>query len=590
MGNTAEAPESRGKRKSVKRYLSVTAVITFILLISAVFLTTVYSAWHLRSETASQYTSILSMQMNTIDTQLGTTASTLVSYKMFNENMSALAMAQSRGDAAFAIGKIRQEITNQMLPSSLAETVYVRRRMDKFDLTGIALSSTSTFSAYEKRDLEQYVSGIDINSASTDYMWQPVKIGDNWYFVYCIQGPNYILGEGVRAEKILNMFVLDLTDGSYLTILDDQNNPMTETGSAQNAVHWPSFVNSRASYWWDNNRLVIGTYSKGLHRKVFFVRAAGMDRNYTTVLHVLIICLVAVAVITIVQSRMLLRSVKKPLQRMNKMIAHVRNGNLETQIAIGDDVTEEYLETYRTMNDLIVRINELKIASYESELKRKQYQIQFLALQIEPHFYLNSMKYIYALAETQQYRKLQELVLSMSRYFRYLTYDTNKMVPFSEELDHSENYLAIINSGSINKVTADISVENKAEKVLVPKLLVQTFIENAVKYAGSEGSPLIIEISARVAGEPDEQFLYMNVTDNGRGFNGQYLKQIHENGFEANNGHVGLSNLYHRLQLLYQDENVYMNIANNTNGGAKINVIIPARFQQTEETGRGIER
>lgn len=167
------------------------------------------------------------------------------------------------------------------------------------------------------------------------------------------------------------------------------------------------------------------------------------------------------------------------------------------------------------------------------------------------------------------------MILNLADCFRYLTYDNEKMVPLQKELEHVEHYLTITNSGSPSCVKIFLSVHPHAKEALVPKLLVQTFVENSIKY-GANGN-LEIDIDVQLYGDDCEQFLQLRISDNGKGFDEVYLSEIRKNGFNDQSGRIGLSNLYNRLKLFYPDYN-YLTIYNNENGGATAEVILPAVF------------
>ena len=66
------------------------------------------------------------------------------------------------------------------------------------------------------------------------------------------------------------------------------------------------------------------------------------------------------------------------------------------------------------------RIQDLKIEVYEKELDRKQMELSNLQLQIRPHFLLNTFNLIYTLAQRGQEKDVQQVILYLSDYFRYL--------------------------------------------------------------------------------------------------------------------------------------------------------------------------
>lgn len=89
------------------------------------------------------------------------------------------------------------------------------------------------------------------------------------------------------------------------------------------------------------------------------------------------------------------------------------------------------------------RIRQLKITSYEKELEAKHAKLQYLQLQIRPHFYLNCLKNLYALAETKQYHSIQNTILALSGYLRFIFRDNMKRIPLSQELRSIRDYMQL---------------------------------------------------------------------------------------------------------------------------------------------------
>lgn len=92
-----------------------------------------------------------------------------------------------------------------------------------------------------------------------------------------------------------------------------------------------------------------------------------------------------------------------------------------------------------------------------------------------------------------------------------------------------------------------------------------------------------MDIEVRTIGEETEKFLRLRISDNGCGFSEDYICQTKEHGFISRGGHVGLSNLYNRLKLLYPAGQSFMAISNNETGGATAEILLPAIIEELEE-------
>lgn len=109
-----------------------------------------------------------------------------------------------------------------------------------------------------------------------------------------------------------------------------------------------------------------------------------------------------------------------PLRVLNQAQKRLRNGDLDCRITEKAN-SIEYEHSFQSFNKMADRIQDLKIEVYEKELDRKQMELSNLQLQIRPHFLLNTFNLIYTLAQRGQEKDVQQVILYLSDYFRYLS-------------------------------------------------------------------------------------------------------------------------------------------------------------------------
>ena len=123
-------------------------------------------------------------------------------------------------------------------------------------------------------------------------------------------------------------------------------------------------------------------------------------------------------------------------------------------------------------------------------------ELAALQAQIEPHFLFNALNTIAAFIRTQP-DEARRLVIAFAEYCRSTLRQPAAFVPFGEELEHVEAYLALEQA----RFGADLVVERRvgvgAAEVPVPPFLVQPLVENAIKH-GKGDQPLRVVIRADV--------------------------------------------------------------------------------------------
>ena len=123
-------------------------------------------------------------------------------------------------------------------------------------------------------------------------------------------------------------------------------------------------------------------------------------------------------------------------------------------------------------------------------------------MQFNPHFLYNTLATVRYLVKLDPDGAVRTVV-SLAELLRYSLNKENSYVELSEDLKYIENYLTILETRFGSKFSFDIKVPDDCMDAVIPKLIVQPVIENAVKY-GFEGVPSM-KISVRVEkGDPQK--------------------------------------------------------------------------------------
>lgn len=276
----------------------------------------------------------------------------------------------------------------------------------------------------------------------------------------------------------------------------------------------------------------------------------------------------------------------RPLRELRNTLQRIDQGDLNTKLD-SDNPTRELSEIYRTINTYIDHVTALRTQTYEERLNRQNIEMQFLQLQLRPHFFLNSLKGIYALAENKEFTEIQDYVLCLSSHFRFLLYDTTKRIELKKELMHTQNYMKMQRIG-LHKpdISCSLNISGVNENTLVPPLILQTFMENSIKYAIVPGEPLQMDIHVQQTEmEEGDPMIDFSFRDNGPGFSPDILQEMETDEEAFFRKHKGFGNLKRRLQLIYgTDAQIY--VYNYPSGGAAIEVMIPQETKKAEKEER----
>jgi len=125
-------------------------------------------------------------------------------------------------------------------------------------------------------------------------------------------------------------------------------------------------------------------------------------------------------------------------------------------------------------------------------------QMQALRYQVNPHFLFNTLNSIAGLIEEGAASRAERMTISLSTFLRAtLELDPLRDVPLEVELSLQEEYLGIERERFLDRMNFSITVPDEIRRAMVPNLILQPLIENALKHGvGRSSAPTDIRIAA----------------------------------------------------------------------------------------------
>lgn len=187
--------------------------------------------------------------------------------------------------------------------------------------------------------------------------------------------------------------------------------------------------------------------------------------------------------------------------------------------------------------------SQLRTQTAELEAQLAEARLQALRMQINPHFLFNTLHAISTLVERDP-AGVRRMIARLSQLLRYTLEETDTQeVTLDQELDFLERYLEIQRIRFQGHLDVEEDIPATTRKALVPNLILQPLVENAIKHGASqiEGMGRILIRARR-----DGNRLHVSVHDNGPGLSAN-------TGDGAPKG-FGLRNTQERLESLYGED------------------------------------
>ena len=274
------------------------------------------------------------------------------------------------------------------------------------------------------------------------------------------------------------------------------------------------------------------------------------------------------------------------IHTLRKAMENVRKGNLNQSVSIQSN--DEIGQLGKGFNHMVNEIDRLVSEVYKTGLREKEAEIKALQSQMNPHFLYNTLETINMLAITKGNLEVSDMVSSLGRLLRYTVDNSSKIVTLKEELAFIHSYIAIqrVRMGEDLQYVEDI--EPSLHDVLIPKLVLQPFVENAILHGlFGQGGHIAMKAFSK------NQTLDIVIHDNGRGVSAQKLAELMrslETGQtlpSKNHNGIAMPNVHERIQLLYGKQ-YGIEIESREQDGFSVTLKMPIQRKGSGDVERGI--
>lgn len=259
--------------------------------------------------------------------------------------------------------------------------------------------------------------------------------------------------------------------------------------------------------------------------------------------------------------------ITRPIIELSRSVSNFSIGNMRLKISSEDQI-DEITELNNTFSDMLDRLTK----SIEHE--KTAYSMAMQA-QMNPHFMYNTLSVISTAGAEGENERVVDMCVRLSQMLRYVSGFETSLVPLSDEIEHTRNYLSLMKARYEDYFEYTINVSDELMQMKVPKLIIQPLVENSFGHAfGDVEPPWELSINVYEKGN----YWYINVSDNGSGISEERISEICEKAeseympFEQQKlglGGLGLIGTIKRIRMIL-DENIGYKIEKNGDRGISI--------------------
>lgn len=282
----------------------------------------------------------------------------------------------------------------------------------------------------------------------------------------------------------------------------------------------------------------------------------------------------------IVVSVKISNNLAKPIHTITKAMHEVEEGYLDTRIE-----TERIDE----FGGLAIKFNIMtgKLRGYvERQIKQQQElndsNIAMMQAQLNPHFIYNTLDTIKWVAKANNIPEISTLVASLAKILR-TSISSGQLITLKEELTLAQCYIDIQRIRFGGEFKYIVEIEGELEKCIVPKLIIQPLVENAIIH----GLVDRIDGNIHINVSEENEKLQISISDDGCGMSKEMMESLNSRDRNRSGENIGFTNVNSIIRLRYGDE-YGVSVSAIEKGGTKVKVVLPVIMGEAAEYAKGI--
>lgn len=204
-------------------------------------------------------------------------------------------------------------------------------------------------------------------------------------------------------------------------------------------------------------------------------------------------------------------------------------------------------------------------------------RLRMMQAQLNPHFLYNTLDVMKWLGTTNHIPEIAAMATDLAFILRSSITGSN-LILLQTELDLVEHYVSIQNVRFGNRFTCEIDIPEAYQNCLVPKLVLQPLVENAILHGVASQNDGFIKLSAL----QEQETLVITVTDNGCGIPAEVLDMLNSPDKRIHGGHLGLYNVDSIIKL-YFGHKYGITASSGPDGGSRVSVRLPMTREEKSD-------
>lgn len=274
-------------------------------------------------------------------------------------------------------------------------------------------------------------------------------------------------------------------------------------------------------------------------------------------------CAVVCVAISVLMSLKLSRQMFRPIDRLHRGIGEVVQNNLD--VCVTAEADDELGELAQRFNGMVAALKRNQQALVANQRELNQAQIRMLQAQLNPHFLCNTLDTMKWISKINKVPQVALMSTDLADILRFCI-SPDEFVPLCREAEILDRYIEIQRIRLSGAFTFSMDLPPRLEDCLIPKMILQPLVENAILHGLDGQQDGTVTVSVRQG----DGMLRITVADNGKGFPPELAGGRYRG--DASGRHLGLYNVDTILNKYYGGD---CGLFLDNDAGAVVTAVLP---------------
>ena len=526
---------------------------------------------------------------------------------------------QLREQALEELGGIEsqfEEIYDEVdsVTAELAESIVVRSALRRggsdskllyqvLYLATSGLRGSVDFDVYDSDGSRRYTSAVSLTDEKLPLHWGALRLAEESEGLSCQadEGSGLVMARAVRTHSgtVLGYILAHVSQEGFNAILGSEfvrENDVLLLDGTWRQVYSSDSIGSAEKIAALRGQLLKNGTLDGEGEYNFYLRALP-DTGFTLVLQqpkvytsqvtytiyqtcfmMGLLCLV----LSLLCAWLISRYLSKPVNELDSAMGRVEKGEYDTELV--SDRSDEMGRLTASFNRMTREYRQNLEHSVQREREINELQLSMMQAQLNPHFLYNTLDSVKWLGVTNHVPQVASMATNLAALLR-AGISGDKFITLEEELELLEKYLDIQSLRFEDRFAWETDVGERFQHCIVPKLITQPLVENAIIHGVADMDDGYVKLTAR----EENGKLVLSVQDNGEGIPQEILDRLNSPDREMPAGHLGLRNV-DRIVRLYYGEEYGISASAAPGEGSCVELRLPMKLKERTDNAEGSDR